>query len=328
MEAGIENDKKQTPKGVTEKTVENILKNPFYIGKHRSKNGEVWDCKHPALIDNSLFNKVQQISQQKCRTIHYIDKPYFAYRGLLRCQCGRSYSPYVQKGFTYYRCRCKTSCTNKCVNLREDEVDKRIMSYLDQLYFSDEELIEIEAGAKTGLDKIATKRETELQDLEQERKRIYGDLDYLKKNKVTLLRTRASTAEEYTTDVERLEAELKLNEEKMGIYRHAESEMLQYVLTFSELVKMASQYYKHALDSEKREITTNVFTELVYFNNEFLFEPKEAYSALFQRHEYKRTALIGAVPNTGSGGGVRTRGQSITRISSFPKSVDYIIIRS
>ncbi|PIQ43522.1 MAG: hypothetical protein COW05_04170, partial [Gammaproteobacteria bacterium CG12_big_fil_rev_8_21_14_0_65_46_12] len=55
----------------------------------------------------------------------------------------------------------------------------------------------------------------------------------------TLLRQGVSTAEEYAIDVQKLEGELKLIEDKLAVYRETEHEMLKYVLTFSELVKMA-----------------------------------------------------------------------------------------
>lgn len=309
--AGEEDNRPKVSRPVNEKTIENILKNPFYIGKHRSKSGEIWDCNHPRLIDTSLFNAVQQQLKARNVTVHYVDKEFYTYRGLIRCECGRSYSPYEKKGNTYYRCRCKETCTNPNVNIREDAIHKQIMAFLDRIYFTDEELAEIEAGAKTGLDKISEKRNNELTDLERERKRIYGDLDYMKKNKITLLRNNVSTIDEYSKDVERLEQELSVNAQKMEIYRESEHEMLKYVITFSELVKMASEYYKHALDSEKREIVAQVFSELILFDLSFQFIPKDGFSALFLRHEQNKSAQTTLDATSCSGGGVRTHGQAI-----------------
>lgn len=301
--AGVENDKPKVSRPVTAKTLENMLKNPYYIGKHKAKSGRVWNCKHPALIDDALFFKVQDVLASRNVSVHYVDKHPYTYRGFIRCECGRSYSPYEKKGFTYYRARCKESCGNPNVNIREDAIDRQIQAFLKRVHFTDEELGEIEAGAASGLDKVAKRRNTELEDLERERKRLYGDLDYLKKNKITLLRNGVSTAEEYAKDVLKLENELKLNEEKMAVYREAEHEMLKYVLTFSELVKGLAEYYKHALDSEKQEILSQVFTELVYFDSQFQFVPKDGFSALFQRHEQKKTDQQNVDLVSGSHGG-------------------------
>jgi hypothetical protein len=65
--------------------------------------------------------------------------------------------------------------------------------------------------------------------------------------------------------------------------------MLKTVLEFSELIKMANLYYKHALDQERHEILTQVFTELTLSNDQFSFLPKGGYLKLFQRHDKKKT---------------------------------------
>jgi len=62
--------------------------------------------------------------------------------------------------------------------------------------------------------------------------------------------------------------------------------MLKYVITFSELVKMANLYYNHALDTEKRDIATQVFSELFVANKELAdIKAKEGFQALFARHD-------------------------------------------
>ena len=94
--------------------------------------------------------------------------------------------------------------------------------------------------------------------------------------------------EEYTKDMQGLEQELLEVEGMMKVYRESEHEMLKFVLTFSELIKMAKEYYKYALDQEKREITQQVFSELVFFEGKLHhFEAKDGFKALFERHERK-----------------------------------------
>ncbi len=317
----------QVSRPITAKTMENLLKNPAYVGKHKGKDGRVWACKHPSLINESLYQKVQKALVSRNVSVHYIDKDFILFRNLVHCSCGRAYSAYEQKGAMYYRSRCKPGCTNTKVNTNEDEINGAIEAFLDRIYFTEEEMIDIELGAHSGLDRIAAKRDKELADLERERKRIYGDLDYLKKNKITLLRNGVSSLEDYANDLIRLEGELAEVSEKMENYREAEGEMLKYVLTFSELVKMASQYYKHALDTEKRDILIDVFTELVFADGEFHFKPKDGYLALFDRHDKTKTTQVALSGVRGSEGGIRTHDQWITLIARFPGRADYIFIR-
>lgn len=157
--------------------------------------------------------------------------------------------------------------------------------------FSDEELKEIEQRADTELTTISESRDRDLNDLYNQRKRIYTDLDYIKRNKITLLRNQAYNAQEYSQDVRRLENELDEVDSKLEAYKLTEKEMLDYILTFSELIKNAKLYYKQALDTEKHEIAIQVFSELVIYNEDLAeTKVKEGFEALLNRHK----CLIGS----------------------------------
>lgn len=294
-------ERPQVSKPVISKTIEHMLANPFYIGIHKDKYGNSRQCKHAPLVATQVFQKVQNAMAKRNVGIHPVAKAFFSYRALLRCSdCGRSYSPYQQKGITYYRSACKKYCSNKTVNLTSTAIDEAIAAKLDDMCFTDQELAEIDAGAKAGLDHIAEKRTGELADLDRERNRIFADLDYLKKNKITLLRTAATTAEEFALDVARLETELEEIYAKMEVYKEAESDMLQFVLTFSELVKAAGQRYRDALDSDKYEITTTVFSELNFGNGIFEFTAHDGFSAVFSRASTTKNTQPGLSAFSGS----------------------------
>src|SRR3989338_10151731 len=86
-------------------------------------------------------------------------------------------------------------------------------------------------------------------------------------------------------DNERLQNELKQVEEKLSSQNISAKEMLDTVISFSELVKDAKIYYENALDSEKREMATNVFYELNYHSGNLSnYKAKEGYHALLSRH--------------------------------------------
>lgn len=289
--AGIElEDLPKVPRPVNRKTIENTLKNPFYIGKLRdaSDRGRVIDGRHQPLIDISLFNKVQAVLKSRRLSVHYVDKGFFTYRGLVRCTCGRIYTPYMKKGIIYYSCRCKDGCDNQKRNVREDLIDQTVEQVLGQIHFTKEELKEIEAGMQSGLDKVSQERNRQLDDLHTQRKRAYADLSYLTTNKIALLRTNAITMDEYHQDVATLEQEIAEVDEQTEAYRLAEGEMIDYVVSFSELVRMAKVYYRKALDVEKRGIASQVFSELYLHNGELAnLKAKQSVAALFKRHGVK-----------------------------------------
>jgi site-specific DNA recombinase len=76
MLAGESNFHPKVSRAITHKSIEHILKNPFYIGKLIVR-GEVISGIHQPLISVSLFNKVQQVLKERNVTIHYVDKEFF-----------------------------------------------------------------------------------------------------------------------------------------------------------------------------------------------------------------------------------------------------------
>jgi DNA invertase Pin-like site-specific DNA recombinase len=179
--AGV--DQKEIPKiakPVNNKTIENILKNPFYIGKikiNKRDNTQFLDGNHSPLIDINIYNKAQEVLKRKNVSIKYVEKDFFVYRGILKCECGRSYSPYIKKGHVYYRSRCKSGCCNNIINISEKKVNSLVEEMLGKISFSEQELEEIRARMEKDIDKISEKRSKELDDLHTQRKRVLGDID-------------------------------------------------------------------------------------------------------------------------------------------------------
>ena len=266
---------------VDHKSIEYILKNPFFIGKMKVDDEWVKSKAHQALIDSALFNKVQEVLKRRNRSVRYIDKPFYAYRGLVYCSCKRSFSPYEQKGNRYYRSKCKTGCDNSDCNLTETDINKAIQSVLDQVYFTDEELADIESQARNELDRLSQNRDKKLIDLQTKQRNIMADLDYLTQSRITLMRSSGWTPQYIASEERRLGALLDGVHEEIRIYGESAGEMLKYVIKFSELVKNASLYFKLALDSERQEIATAIFTELIFKDRQLVsYKAKDGFASL------------------------------------------------
>ena len=110
--------------------ISKILSNPFYVGLFRY-GGEVHEGKHELVVSKKIFDKVQEVLQQrgKPKTKAKIEK---AFTNLISCaECGRSITAEIQKGHTYYRCTKKNiKCSQPYV--REEELDKQISQLLEK----------------------------------------------------------------------------------------------------------------------------------------------------------------------------------------------------
>ncbi len=271
---------------VTEKTIENILNNPFYIGKLIHKGQLIDSQVHQPLIDVSLFYKIHSMLKARTRTVHYPELSFFTYRGLLKCgACQRAYSPYQQKGISYYRCQCKDDCTNAIKNINDKSITDKIIEILDRIHFTDAELAIIERESLEALSNLSEKRNKELADLHRQQRKAIDDLDYLVTDKLSLLRTGIFTPNQILDEEGRLSIKLEEINSKIKAYSESAKSMLDYVITFSELVKNASKYFKYALDSEKRELVIQAFSELYIENGVVKYIAKYGYDALLKRFD-------------------------------------------
>ena len=266
--------------------IQNALRNPFYIGSMLIK-GELLEGSHPALVDMATFEKVQDMLTRNNRTVRYAHLPFYSMRSFLLCTCGRRHVPYRAKknSEVYYQIKCLPECKNKVRNFHEDKAVDEAMAVIDQIHFTDEQLAEIEAGMKSGLQRAHKRRDAELADIQRERLQITKDLDYLQENKIRLLRDNAMTPAEWKADSDRLVAKIKELDAVQKAYGETEEEMVEYVLNFSELMKRASSIFKLANDIERRKIVHLVFTELTLFDGKLVAYKATEGMELFLKRE-------------------------------------------
>lgn len=216
------------------------------------------------------------------------------YRGLIKCgTCDRGYSPYTQKGITYYRSRCKKDCTNPIRNINDTFITKKVQEILERIHFTDDEIRRIEANAGKALDKLTDRRDKHLEDLRFQKNKTLDNLKYLSDDKLNLLRTGVFTPMQIIEEEGRLKALLQDIERKIKDFSEPVKTMLDCVISFSELVKHASFYFGHALDVQKRNIVIQVFSELYIEHGELKYQATEAYNALLQRYDASILATCG-----------------------------------
>lgn len=290
MLADEENDERaeieKVSKPITANNVQKILVNKFYIGKIINSDGVyIQSVSHEPLIDEEIFDKVQFMLSKKKTSLYYTDKIDYLHRGLIRCGCGcdRLYTPYTKKGIQYYGSRTPDYCTNSIKNFNlaflEDEVGKIISN----LSFTDDELIEIDARAKTDIALFEEKRITGIEQNDRKKKRIREELTYLRTNKLALLKSGVYSPDAFLEEEEKLSNELISIQDQEQISDIAMHEVIKDLVKLSELLKMGHEYYKNANSEEKAEIIGLIFSELTLYKNTFNFQCKNGFKALQSR---------------------------------------------
>jgi site-specific DNA recombinase len=262
-----------------------ILTNLFYTGKVLGNDGVYIPSKsHKALISEDLFYKVQNQLNSKRVSTHYKDTLYRPYRGLIRCtEHLRVYSPYEQKGIDYYGLRCVKGCTNKNRNINAEEIESMVGKLMEGLSFTKEELIEIDNQVRSEVSTLEDKRQAETKAITQQKSKLREDQSYLRKNKLTLLKTGAYTPEDFLKEDSDITKKLALLSQQEQESDSTMEKVIQDTVILSELLEDAYLYYILAKPAEKQQIITTVFSELKLFGDTLDYKCRNGFRVLENR---------------------------------------------
>lgn len=275
--------------------IHKILTNLFYTGKVLGNDGIYIPSKsHQPLVSEELYYRVQSLLNTKKTSVHYTEKLYFPYRGLLRCDsCNRVYSPYKQKGIDYYGARCVKGCENNNRNINAVYIENKVGEILSKLSFTDEELAEIDSKVRSEISTLESKRQREIRSFEQQKRKLREDQSYLRKNKLTLLRTGTYTPEDFLKEESEIAQKIKVLREKEEASDVSMEEVVKDTILLSELLKDAYLYYVLANPTEKQQIITKIFSELNLFGNTLNYKCKDG----FRVFENRKTLLCDPTGN-------------------------------
>lgn len=274
---------------ITYKHIQRILSNSFYLGMIVDKdsvNGLRVSNSHQALVGRELFTRVQEILKQKRVSIHYTEKLNLPYRGMIRCaSCRRIYTPYIQKGITYYGARCEKGCPNTKKSINAKYIEDKVGEAMSKLYYTDQELEEIDRLLKTDLKLLKSKRQKDLEQTERQKSKVREDLAYLRENRLSLLKSTVYSPEDFLQEESKLVTLLQKLQELESASNIAIDEVVKDLVIVSELLKDAYLYYYFALPFEKEELIQKVFSELSLFENTLTYKAKNGFT-LLERSKY------------------------------------------
>lgn len=267
---------------VTENHISRILTNPFYTGKILDIEGRyVKSTSHKALVNEELFDRVQTALKKKKVSIHYTEKLDLPLRGVIRCSfCQRVYTPYTKKGIQYYNARCLKGCKNTFKNFNFSYIEKEIEKLISSLYFTDDELAEIDARIGTEMSLLEEKRHKNLESIEGKKKKIREDLKYIRINKLSLLKTGVYSPEDLINEETKLNQGLALLQSEEQVSDIAMHETMLEVIKLSELIKNVIPLYKFANPRKKEKVVRIIFSELYVSQNTLEYKVKKGFEAL------------------------------------------------
>lgn len=119
-------------------TISHFLRNEFYTGffEHPQLGIERTKGNFEPLISISTFAQILKRLNGKVGTTYQKKREDFPLQGIVRCECGRCFTPTWSKGrggkYPYYRCQ-KKNCPNFGKHYGRDKVEESVKNYLAQL---------------------------------------------------------------------------------------------------------------------------------------------------------------------------------------------------
>ena len=219
-------------------SIHKILTNPFYAGKAMGNNGKyVASASHEPIVSEGLFDSVQDQLRRRNKSAHYIKLLDHPLRGVARCAvCRRLYTPYLKKGIVYYGARCDRNCTNTLKSFNFDFIAEKAGAVIQQLVFTEKELVTINASATTDIALIDHRRERVLEEEGRKKKRLREELAYITDNRLPLLKAGVYTPEAYVEEEARLSRDIQAFDLKEEISCTSTLRTIEEVLLLSELL--------------------------------------------------------------------------------------------
>lgn len=275
----------KTSRPINENHISRILSNPFYTGKVLNSEGKyIPSISHEGIVSEELFDRVQVMLKKKRVSIHYTEKLDQLLRGVVRCEhCERVYTPYTKKGIQYFNSRCVSGCENTFKNFNFSFIEKKVGTLIEGLYFTDEEIEQMDACVGTDISLLEEKRHKMLDQTERKKKKIREDLAYIRSNKLTLLKTGVYTAEALLEEETKLSDELNSLQKNEQVSDIAMHETMKEVFKLSELVKNVAVYYKFANPYEKEKIIRIIFSELYVTKNTLNYKCQKGFECFEDR---------------------------------------------
>ncbi len=221
---------------------------------------------------------MQGLLNKKKVSVQYIKKLRYPLRGLIRCAiCERVYTPYIQKGTTYYGSRCAKECLNKRRSVNLEYLLKEIDAVLRKLYFTEQELERMAAAESTEIALFELIRHQTIEINHGKKKKIREDLKYLNSNRLALLKSGAYSPETIVTEEKNLNEQLRILQEEEQASDVSMQETISELKKLSELLKIVCLYYEKGNPYEKERVVKEIFSELLLDENGLKYKVKKEY---------------------------------------------------
>ena len=267
-------------KEVAVSNIQKILQNIFYIGLMKYK-GEIFEGKHTPLISKKLFDRVQEVLQERGRP-QKVKKHDFSFLGFMKCgSCGCAITAEIQKGHHYYHCTKKKGPCQEKHFLREEALVEQIKNYLQKVSLSSQDtkkvLVELEKY------ELKAKEQTKIlvQNLRKELLEIEVKLEKL----LDVYLNEVISTEEYTNRKQKILTRKLELQEKIRDFEQKGLSWLEPAKEFVLKLNYAEKLLKSENKEEMKTFLKNIGSNHILQNQKLIFSFKIPFNLAAERSE-------------------------------------------
>ena len=276
--------------------IENILKDSFYYGVAMSKKYGSYPHKYPRLITKDLYDKCQQVRNNRSKMPYKARSNDYIFKGLLKCQnCGCAMSPETKTKksglkFTYYSCtNAKRIC--KRVYVPEKNLLKPVYEVLERFE-------NISEDVQNDLVKELRKcTETEVVFHKAQINRIRTNYDNLKLKDDRLLEVyleESITKDNYDKKHQEYQDQMQTLEIEMSEHRKADYDYQTTVATVISVARRAKTIFENSSEvAGKRTFLNYILQNPIVTGKTLSFELKKPFDLVLNlAYAQTKTATI------------------------------------
>jgi len=238
-------------------SVDNYLKDPFYVGRFLW-NGKTYQGKHEKLIDDELFNKVQEILRERNQHASRKRIHNFLLSGFAYCaDCGGRFwaERHVKKnGVIYDQYFCSKCKSGTYVDV--DKLEEAVELLFQKIELSKEYTKEIMESALAMVKDLRQNTDSENKRLTVKKNKLNGALKEVEDQRFVY---KSISDEKYLSLSARYEADIRIIDEELTKLTVDKSEKIKDLDKLLRLAENIGLAYKEALPAQKRNYLTMFF---------------------------------------------------------------------
>ncbi len=274
---------------INQSTINQMLKNKFYIGVATLK-GKEYPHIYERLVDDAVFYKCQAVMATHSQKPQQSTIRPFIFRGLLTCSdCGCMYSSDIKKGkYIYLRPTKKKGSCETCHSLREEVILEQVQSLFDSIKFPPTLLEEIQNYLKDTHKQKNEYRDNRINSLIKEDAKIREKLDSV----LDLRIDKSITQDKYDEKVYEFKNRQDEIAIELGALKEGDNNFHNSITGLIALLNRASELFRSSDIDQKRRLMSFLFTNLEISGSKLVYDLKKPFDVLAKLPECSKWWVV------------------------------------